>query len=327
MKGNELYNKEWAEKTHNYIAKNDKDGKKFLSAFSSYMLESSVRTNHAYVCCADNLCKYANKGAKDLTLTDYTMYMSSHREKSSTFKIQTYSALKKYSNFLYASHICADNPMQFVGRPKAIESDETRKKREAGFLTKEEIQEMLFSVVDLNNDWFFMHRDDFIIRLLLSTGMRSNALLKLNVEDIDFKAHKIVTIDKGSKVQEYSLNSEMMNRAKEWLEVREITMRQISGDHSGGALFTVKRTGERLGYVGLSELVKKYSGAIGKEVSPHKLRASYGTQIYEATHDIYCVQMAMGHSSPKTSEMYVRGQKNEARQKASDIMAQILSQI
>ena len=57
--------------------------------------------------------------------------------------------------------------------------------------------------------------------------------------------------------------------------------------------------------------------------SPHKLRATYGTQLYDKTRDIYLVQQCMGHSSPKTSELYVRGQKNSSREKAADIMAQI----
>ena len=71
-------------------------------------------------------------------------------------------------------------------------------------------------------------------------------------------------------------------------------------------------------------VVKKYSKNInGKNITPHKLRATYGTQLYNETGDIYFVQDCMGHSNPKTTELYVRDKK-ENRKKASDIMAKMI---
>ena len=66
--------------------------------------------------------------------------------------------------------------------------------------------------------------------------------------------------------------------------------------------------------------MNKYSSNIkGKHITPHKLRATYGTQLYNATGDIYFVQECMGHSNPKTTEIYIRDTKNTTK-KASDIM-------
>ena len=70
-------------------------------------------------------------------------------------------------------------------------------------------------------------------------------------------------------------------------------------------------------------VVNKYASNIkGKHITPHKLRATYGTQLYEATKDIYFVQECMKHSNPKTTELYIRGNKNQTK-KASDIMRSI----
>ena len=75
----------------------------------------------------------------------------------------------------------------------------------------------------------------------------------------------------------------------------------------------------------ISRVVKKYASEISnKNITPHKLRATYGTQLLKATNDIYFVQDCMGHSNPKTTELYIRGQKQENRKKASEIMSKIV---
>jgi integrase len=70
-------------------------------------------------------------------------------------------------------------------------------------------------------------------------------------------------------------------------------------------------------------IVNKYAANIkDKHITPHKLRATYGTHLYNETKDVYFVQNCMGHSSPKTTETYIRGIKNTTKA-ASDIMKKI----
>ena len=61
----------------------------------------------------------------------------------------------------------------------------------------------------------------------------------------------------------------------------------------------------------------------GKNITPHKLRATYGTQLYNKTGDIYFVQECMGHSNPKVTELYVRDKKENTK-RAGDIMDKLL---
>ena len=61
----------------------------------------------------------------------------------------------------------------------------------------------------------------------------------------------------------------------------------------------------------------------GKNITPHKLRATYGTQLYNKTGDIYFVQQCMGHTNPKTTELYVRERKQNTK-RASDIMDKLI---
>lgn len=61
----------------------------------------------------------------------------------------------------------------------------------------------------------------------------------------------------------------------------------------------------------------------GMGITPHRLRAAYGTHLYDKTRDIYFVQSCMGHASPATTEIYAKHKENPTK-KASDIMEELL---
>ena len=48
-----------------------------------------------------------------------------------------------------------------------------------------------------------------------------------------------------------------------------------------------------------------YINISGKNITPHKLRATYGTQLYNATKDLFFVQEMMGHSDISTTQVYL----------------------
>ena len=94
-------------------------------------------------------------------------------------------------------------------------------------------------------------------------------------------------------------------------------------DENELALFISNR-GTRMDQRSIDRVVSKYAQDIeGKHITPHKLRATYGTQLYASTNDLYFVQSCMGHSNPKTTELYIRGQKDSSRKTASDIMSKL----
>ena len=89
------------------------------------------------------------------------------------------------------------------------------------------------------------------------------------------------------------------------------------------ALFITKN-GERIKTGDVYYIIKNIAKNVtDKNISPHKLRASYGTQLYNITGDIYFVQDCMGHNSPQTTERYIRGKKENTK-RASDIMAKMM---
>ena len=113
--------------------------------------------------------------------------------------------------------------------------------------------------------------------------------------------------------------NDVANKAiEDWLAVRPKLM--VDGST---ALF-LNQYGQRMQRDGIKDITTKFAVNIkGKRITPHKLRATYGTQLYEATKDIYFVQKAMGHSGPSVTERYIRGQKGITKT-AADIMSKLV---
>ena len=80
-----------------------------------------------------------------------------------------------------------------------------------------------------------------------------------------------------------------------------------------------------MSYSSINNVVCKYcSNVTGRQITPHVLRATYGTILYNKTHDIEFVRQQMNHNSIETTKRYIRGNGKENRKKAADIMGGII---
>lgn len=324
MKGQEAYEQKWENRISAMIENNP--DKKYLAGYRNYIADMSCTTIYTYVNHIVKFIDYFKKEVEDLELDDFTMYLASIKSTSPSQQIAVYAALKQFSMYLLASGKNKTNPMQYVKRPKFKESQETIEKREKGYLEKKEISKYLAAAREgvggpkaLKYQAKWRERDILILLMFLNTGMRCSALCKLDVSNIDIENHRIIVTDKGDKVQIYDLTEDIFIEVTAWLKKRKEI---LDGKHED-ALF-ISRDMTRLTPQSVTKIVKKYAENIdGKNISPHKLRATYGTQVYAASKDLYLTQQAMGHSSPKVTELYIRGQKQESRKKASDIMSKL----
>ena len=325
MTGKEIYKDKFKQKTE-AIIKNNPD-KSYLKGFYNFMGNSlSCSTKFNYIYFVVTFMNSNGKKVEELDFDDYTEFLSGISTATSSYQIGVYSGLKKFATYLVASRKTDYNPMEHIDRPKFKEEEETKKKREKGYLEKKEIKKYLSTVKNgVGSDrarakqeaW--KERDLLIILLFLNTGMRCSALYKLDVESISLEDKVLVVNDKGDKIRQYVLSDELIKCATTWLKNRE----KLLGDKTERALF-ISNERTRMCQRSISRVVSKYAANIkGKNISPHKLRATYGTQLLEETRDIYFVQKCMGHSNPSTTELYIRGQDNGNEAKASDIMSRI----
>lgn len=315
MNGVEKYNDNFDTMARKRIEKSPY--KKYLDGVYNYMLaDTSYSGAYGYLGCIINFLNYSElKNLNNINVNTYTKYLSSIKGKSSSYRIMVYSGLKKFSSYLMATGVC-DDYMKYIKRPKFKESTITKEKREIGFMEPEEVKKFLDTIKNSDKDPIWKSRDYAMALVLLSSGIRCSALYKLDTRDLNLNKGTITVLEKGENSREIYLSDSAMDAIKEWLYNRSI----ILGMKEEDALFISnhkKRINERTIY----GIIKNYGAVIdGKHITPHKTRATYGTQLYNQTHDLYFVQECMGHSNPKTTEIYIRGQKKEASRKAASLM-------
>lgn len=328
MKGTEEYNLLMETKAKKII--NDNEDKPYLEGFYYYALSNmSYASAYNYLFYAHKFIENANvKNLRDITMDTYTKYMYTVKGYTSSYRIAIYSSLKKFSKYLKANGYCEDY-MQYVPRPKFFETQQTKDRREKGYLTKTEAKTMLSSVPNINSirsrNATWIARDKAIILLFLNTGIRCAALYKLDIDDLDLTEKTIKVFEKGEKARSVDINDITAMALTEWIVLRNLYMEENGADNKETALFISQRK-ERFGTQGIARTIRECSKTIGgKKITPHKLRATYGTQLYNKTHDIYFVQDCMGHASPLTTEKYIRGNKGNATKKASDLMSDFIN--
>ena len=155
-----------------------------------------------------------------------------------------------------------------------------------------------------------------MLSLMMCTGMRESAVSEINIDNVNLNEFQISGIAKGRKAMTYSFNNTTGKAITEWLAVRDEYAAEIKTD----SLF-ISNKGERIAVNSIAKVVKKYTKkALGKELSPHKLRAGYCTILYEKTGDIEFVRRSVGHASSKTTQRYCVAKGTERAEAANMIM-------
>lgn len=304
----------------------------YFRGFVNFMNDTSIRTKYNYLNHVSAFMDYTQKEPENLNFDDFNNYMSiiAYKEDgsktSSSYQINIYSSLKKFCEYLYVSKRLLENYMLYIKRPKAKESQETITKREKGYLNEKELKRYIRSVEIgaiaphrvQSEEWDI--RDRAIILTFLYTGIRNSALRMIDLEDLNLKEKTLIVTDKGEKVRKYDMPDNLCEAINEWIICRE----SIMEGHDSKALF-ISRRKSRLNSGTVLHIVKRYADNVidDKNITPHKLRATYGTQLYNKTGDIYFVQECMGHSSPQVTELYIRDKKENTK-RAGDIMDGLL---
>ena len=158
-------------------------------------------------------------------------------------------------------------------------------------------------------------RDLAIVTLLLGTGIRVSECVGLDIEDVDFKNNGIKVTRKGGNEMVVYFGPEVEKALKKYVTVRE-NITAIAG-HEHALFYSTQR--KRIGVQAVENLVKKYSRAITttKKITPHKLRSTYGTALYQETGDIYLVADVLGHRDVNTTKKHYAAMDDARRRKAA----------
>lgn len=160
-------------------------------------------------------------------------------------------------------------------------------------------------------------RDLAIVVTLLGTGVRVTELVGLDIQDLDFDNGAMRVIRKGGGEDIVYFGEEVEEMLRNYLDERE-KMEPEKGHEN--ALF-ISQNNTRITVRSVERLVKKYaSTATIKKITPHKLRSTYGTTLYQETGDIYLVADVLGHKNVNTTRKHYAAQKEENKRKAARIV-------
>ena len=159
-------------------------------------------------------------------------------------------------------------------------------------------------------------RDAAIITLLLGTGLRVSECVGLDLHHVDFTTGGLRVIRKGGDEAILYFGVEVESALINYLEVREKAVTQEGHEN---ALF-LSLQNRRLTDRAIQKMVKKYASLITqlKDISPHKLRSTFGTQLYAETRDIYLVADVLGHADVNTTRKHYAKMDDSSRRRAAN---------
>jgi len=191
--------------------------------------------------------------------------------------------------------------------------------REVNFLEGSDLNRLLESPLQINENPLIKYRDKAILELLFSTGLRVSELAGLKKDNINLKKEEFTITGKGRKTRVVFMSEQAKYWLKKYLEIRKDfnPFLFIPHDKRIGKEINKKKdkNDEPLTSRSIQRLVQKYSRAAGitKTVTPHTLRHSYATDLLQNGADIRSVQTMLGHSSITTTQIYTHITDKELR--------------
>lgn len=225
------------------------------------------------------------------------------------------ASLKSFYNYFFRNEKLSTNPAALVQLPKLHEKEIIRLDIDEVALLLDEVEQG----ENLTEKQKTFHsrtkiRDLALLTLLLGTGIRVSECVGLDINDVDFKNGGIHVHRKGGKEVTIYFGTEVEDALLDYLEER----RTITAEPGSEQALFLSLQRKRLQVRSVENLVKKYARIVTplKKITPHKLRSTYGTNLYRETGDIYLVADVLGHADVNTTKKHYAALEDERRRSA-----------
>ncbi|MCM1542679.1 MAG: tyrosine-type recombinase/integrase [Blautia sp.] len=258
-------------------------------------------------------------------IEEYLQYMSLYQKDGRDIsneergKARKLASLRSFYNYYFQNEMINTNPAALVPLPKQHEKEIIR-------LEPNEVAILLDQVEDgtkLTKKELEYHkktklRDVALLTLLLGTGIRVSECVGLDLSDVNFEVNGIKIRRKGGYEAVIYFGNEVETALLDYLEERH---HMIPAEGHENALF-LSLQNRRMAVRSVENLVKKYSSRVTtlKKITPHKLRSTYGTTLYQESGDIYLVADVLGHKDVNTTRKHYAAQADERRRKAANMV-------
>ena len=231
-------------------------------------------------------------------------------------KSRKLASLRSFYNYYFKNELIETNAPALVPMPKLHEKEIIR-------LEPDEVATLLDQVeagTNLTKKQMSYHsktvvRDMAILTLLLGTGIRVSECVGIDINDIDFNNTRVKVRRKGGYEDVVYFGDEVLKALTGYFEERKRII-PVTGHEDA---FFLSMQNKRISVRAVEILVKKYSSLVTnvKKITPHKLRSTFGTNLYQETGDIYLVADVLGHKDVNTTRKHYAAMKDEHKRKAA----------
>lgn len=229
-----------------------------------------------------------------------------------------FSALRSFYKYFYKHQLISKNPTVLVDMPKIHEKAIIRLDVDEVAILLDYVENCGSQLTGQKKVYYekTRTRDLAILTLLLGTGIRVSECVGLDLDDVDFKNNGIKVTRKGGNEMVIYFGDEVRDALELYLETSRVQATPLP-DHEKALFLSTQR--KRIGVQAVENMVKKYARQVtpGKKITPHKLRSTYGTNLYKETGDIYLVADVLGHKDVNTTRKHYAAIDDHRRRMAA----------
>ncbi len=227
-------------------------------------------------------------------------------------------SIRSFYDYLFKNQRISSNVTELVPLPKIHEKPIIR-------LTKTEMSRML--ELAQSGDYLTEHQQKFqkltarrdfaILSLFLGTGIRVSECVGINISDVDLENNAFIVTRKGGNQVVLYFPPEVAEALADYMQERSRT--EALEGHEDALFLSLQR--KRITQRAVQNLVKKYASVaapLKSRISPHKLRSTYATNLYNETGDIYLVADVLGHTSVDTTRKHYADMTDARRRMAAE---------
>ena len=212
-----------------------------------------------------------------------------HRQGQSSRSVaRLLSSVRGLYRYLNQEGLCQHDPAIGLSAPKG-------ERRLPKLLDTDRAMQLLDGGVE---DDFIGLRDQAMLELFYSSGLRLSELVSLNLDQLDLPAGMVRVLGKGNKVRELPVGRKAREALQAWVPVRALA------NPADGAVF-IGQQGRRLGARAVQVRVRQAGvRELGQHLHPHMLRHSFASHLLESSQDLRSVQELLGHADIGTTQIY-----------------------
>ncbi len=265
--------------------------------YCKFRKELDFNTLKAYRIDLRQFFEFAGKEMPDRRIIEayITELHKKYRQKTVKRKI---ASLKAFYTYLEEQELIAESPMRRI---------RTRFKEERilpRIIPRREIEKLLnvmYRQLKSGKGKKTILRDLAVVEMFFATGARVYEVANIKIENMDLSSGIIRFMGKGGKERVIQIGSrEVTVLLRQYYTENKEVIRRCG-------YFFVNQNGNRFSEQSIRRMLKQYtkSAGIERNITPHMFRHSFATYLIEEGVDVSCVQRILGHSSIKTTQIYI----------------------